>query len=135
MRSRPLPESFPPRFRELLLKGALETVVIPCTSGHQAVRLRQMLNSFRVSCKEHKQDGWEQLYRAEILTPLASMKGARRLYEPRVILRPKGSEFQTAIDHAMSLEGTPDPAETSPQGLGGLLDDFAAEVVKEEGEP
>lgn len=79
---------YDPRFRELLLRGAKETVIVPCRDNTERVALRNQLQAYRVRCKEAGTEDWEQLYRARVSTPARTTN---------LIIAPRGSEFDEAL--------------------------------------
>lgn len=111
--------SFDPRLGDLLLKGAISVVEIPCADRSEATRLRQRLNQYRFAARAHFGDAergeWEPLYRCIVQTR-----------DSLVILRPRDSEFEAALDAARITKISP-TAEEVPTTF---LDDLAKEQEK-----
>jgi hypothetical protein len=105
--------SYDPRYRELLLRGGLEVVEVPCEDYNQAVRLRYQMNAYRSRVKEEGQEGWEALYRAIISV---DDRGKGNILS----IRPKGSEFDRVLSKAEGKEATP----LASRPIDGLLDEF-----------
>lgn len=64
-------ESFDPRFRDILLRGARgEDFTIPCRTRAEAYRLQHMLNAYRARAKatfgDAKPDEWKPLFTCAI---------------------------------------------------------------------
>lgn len=99
-RKRPrLPSSaFDPRFRELLLKAALEEVRIDGLTRREATTLRHRMSEYRFAMKLEQRSEWPQLYRS-VITIQADGSSTSSC---AVILRPRDSEFGSALDKATS---------------------------------
>lgn len=108
--------SFNPRFRELLLAGAVGEVKLTCSSRSEATKLRQRLNQYRFAVKQHSPDdtaSWEPLYRCIVQQKHSIL-----------VLRPRDSEFENVLDRATMLAPSITPS--------GLPPDFLDSLTKEE---
>ena len=107
--------SFNPRFRELLLQGAVGEVKLTCASRSEATKLRQRLNQYRFAVKQHSPDdtaSWEPLYRCIVQQKHSIL-----------VLRPRDSEFETVLDRATMLFLPSPPARCLPTSSDSLTKD------------
>lgn len=87
--------SFDPRYKELILRGAMEEIEIPCKSQRAAHRLQGILCTFRARVRKHfgsdtieARSQWEPLYGATIGKSDDGMS---------VRIRPKASELDMLV--------------------------------------
>lgn len=103
--------AFPPQFDDLLRKGCMEVVEIPCDTPAQAQRLRMLMNRYRTSMRAHHgdkaKDRWEPLYntvisiRGDANRPAIEADGRPR--RPSiVVLSPRHGEFANVLGKAKS---------------------------------
>lgn len=57
-------ESFDPRFRELLLKGAVEEIVLEFDTARKAIAFQQRLHTYRSQVRKSGDETYTLLYRA-----------------------------------------------------------------------
>lgn len=118
----PLPlSSFDPRFRELLLRGAREAFLLPCTDSREATALRHRVQEYRSQCKKQREAAeWEPLYQCIIRIVIDDNGNTCLLFQPR------SQEF----DHLLS--GLPiEQKPTASIETRSILDQMEAEQKEE----
>lgn len=89
-------EAYDPRIRELLLKGSLERVEIPCDTTAQRNSLRNQFFNYRARARDANLDGVEQMYRAKLELPRLKRPDGKYL----LVIAPRGSEFNDVLEGA-----------------------------------
>lgn len=94
-------ESFDPRFRELLLKGAKERFEVPCETPHQAYRLQVLLCVYRSRMKErfpNEPEKWQALYSCVVgQKNLGKDERGRKRRSNVLCLYPRNTEFDQVL--------------------------------------
>ncbi len=118
--------SFDPRFRELLMRGAVKEFSITCETIREARAMRARIHTYRSQAKMHYGDAgraeWEPLYLCRIV--LVKSPAIRLCFEPR----------QAEFDHLLSKVpdlATPSVAEEVSHDL---LDKLESEQKAHEGD-